>query len=287
MDWLDYMNQALDYIEENLSIKIDISKVAQKAGCSTYNFQRMFSFIAGVTLATYIRRRCMTMAALELTRSEIGITELAMKYGYDSPVSFARAFQSIHGINPHEARQGKGVLQSYPRISFQIVMKGDVAMKYRIETMDAFHVFGRSKSFTTKEGQNFKAIPQFWEECCEDGTCSMLGTIHGREKEEMYGISYGFDFANEEFKYMIGVHALDKKIEHLDVLEIPQMTWVKFTCEGDRMIQDTILRFYSEWLPNSGYEHAGGPEVEWYSSEEIKEDTYLCEVWMPIRPVKR
>lgn len=287
MDWLDSMNQALDYIEENLSIKMDLNKVAQKAGCSSYNFQRMFSFVAGVTLASYIRRRCMTAAALELGRTEISVMDLALKYGYDSPVSFARAFQNIHGMTPQDARQGKGNLQSYPRISFHITMKGDQPMNYRIETMPAFRVIGKSELFTTREGENFKKIPQFWDRCCEDGTCNYIFSLNGREREEMYGVCYGMNFAQEEFRYMIGVKVEEKMPEDLEVLEIPETTWVKFTCKGVAQIQEMFMRFYTEWLPNSGYEHAGTPEVEWYSTEDMSKPDYLCEVWIPIKSIQK
>lgn len=90
MDWLNKMNNAIDYIENNLLHEIDLDIVAQKAFCSNYNFQRMFSFITDVTLTEYIRRRKLTLAALELQSSKIKIIDLAFKYGYESSVSFGR-----------------------------------------------------------------------------------------------------------------------------------------------------------------------------------------------------
>lgn len=285
MGWLESMNGALDYIEENLSIKMDLHKVAQKAGCSSYNFQRMFSFVAGVTLASYIRRRCMTAAALELGRSDITIMDLALKYGYDSPVSFARAFQTIHGMTPQEARQGKGSLQSYPRISFHITMKGDQPMNYRIETMKAFRVIGKSREISTKDGVNFKEVPKFWDDSCADGSCTAIYSINGREMEEMYGVCYDMNFPEENFRYMIGVKVEEHLVEGMEVLEIPEMLWAKFTCRGVAQIQEVFQRFYTEWLPNSGYEHAEAPEIEWYSTEDMSKPDYLCEVWMPIQKV--
>lgn len=284
MDWLTLMNDALDYIEDHLSIKVDYNQVARKAGCSVYNFQRMFSFISGVTLATYIRRRCMTVAALELSRTSIGILELALKYGYDSPVSFARAFQTVQGIAPQDVRKGCVPLQSYPRISFQITLKGDVAMEYRIETMPAFKLMGASKLISTKDGKNFKEVPNFWEACCSDGTCTRIYSINGREKEEMYGVCYGFDFPNEQFRYLIGAKVEEILPEDVELLEVPELTWVKFTCKGMKQIQETFKKVYTEWFPSSGYEAAVGPEIEWYSTEDMTKPDYLCEVWLPIQP---
>jgi len=142
MDWLTKMNEALDYIENNLTDDIDLTIVAQKACCSSYNFQRMFSFITDIPLAEYIRRRRLTQAALELQNSNAKVIDIAIKYGYDSPVSFSRAFNNIHGITPNEAKQAGVELKAYPKISFHISIKGGQEMNYRIEAKEAFDVFG-------------------------------------------------------------------------------------------------------------------------------------------------
>jgi AraC family transcriptional regulator len=105
MDSLKQMNQALTYIEENLAQEIDYKEVAKRALCSEYHFKRMFSFLAGVTLSEYIRRRRLTLAAFELKQDRVKVIDVAMKYGYHSPDSFARAFQQLHGITPSEARK--------------------------------------------------------------------------------------------------------------------------------------------------------------------------------------
>ncbi|MEC0307945.1 AraC family transcriptional regulator [Paenibacillus lautus] len=112
MDWLTRMNRALDYIEMNISGEIDLTEIARQACCSCYQFQRMFSFITDVTLAEYIRRRRLTLAAIDLLNSDTKVIDIAIKYGYDSPVSFARAFQSMHGVNPTTARQRKRRVES-------------------------------------------------------------------------------------------------------------------------------------------------------------------------------
>ena len=132
MDSLKKMNEALSYIEENLTHDIDLKEVARLALCSEYHFQRMFSFLAGVTLSEYIRRRRLTLAAFELTNSNLRIIDLAVKYGYSSADSFTRAFQSLHGITPSTARNNNQSLKAYPRITFQLSIKGGIEMNYRI-----------------------------------------------------------------------------------------------------------------------------------------------------------
>ena len=99
MEWIDRMNAAMDYLEEHLTDKIDVSELARIACCSSFHFQRMFSYMAGVPLGEYVRRRRMTRAAEDLCNGE-RVTDVAARYGYDSPTAFNRAFQSVHGLPP-------------------------------------------------------------------------------------------------------------------------------------------------------------------------------------------
>ena len=114
MDWLNNWNQALDYLERNLEGEIDLKELGRLAGCSAYHFQRMFSHLAGVPLGEYIRRRRMTRAAADLQSGE-KVLDTALRYGYESPTAFNRAFQAVHGIPPSQVRRG-GALKAYPRI---------------------------------------------------------------------------------------------------------------------------------------------------------------------------
>jgi len=147
MEWLERLNQAIGYIEDHLEEDIDYEEAARIACCSTFHFQRMFSYIAGVPLSEYIRRRRMTCAGLALQRSETKVIDLALRYGYDSPTAFTRAFTGVHGMPPSEARQPGIVLKAYPRISFLITIKGDAEMNYRIEHKEAFRIVGAKRHY--------------------------------------------------------------------------------------------------------------------------------------------
>ena len=128
MDWLDSMNKAIEYIESNLDDEISYEKASRIACCSVFHFQRMFSYIAGVPLSEYIRRRKMTLAAFDLQSTDDLIIDLSLKYGYESPTAFNRAFQGIHGISPSQARKTGTELKAYPKISFTISIKGEEQM---------------------------------------------------------------------------------------------------------------------------------------------------------------
>ncbi|MBD7911284.1 AraC family transcriptional regulator [Clostridium cibarium] len=283
MEWLDKMNAALDYIEENLDGKIDNEIIAQKACCSNYNFQRMFSFIADVTLAEYIRRRRLTQAAFDLQKTDSTILDIALKYGYDSPVSFARAFQNLHGLNPSEAKKKGSLLKTFPKISFKLTIKGVEEMKYRIEQLKGFRLVGVSKPITTVDGENFKLIPKMWAEICENKTDEKIMKLGKHENPEFYGVCY--NCRKDDFDYMIAVESDSKLPKGLVELVIPELTWVKFECRGKlpEAQQSIWKRVFTEWFPSSGYEHADGPELEWYSNEDMDSDNYLSEVWIPIK----
>jgi AraC family transcriptional regulator len=132
MGSLSSMNNAIAYIEEHLTEDIDYRKVSQIAYCSQYHFKRMFSFLSGVSLLEYIRRRKLTLAALDLKDRNLRIIDVAVKYGYNSPDSFSRAFHSMHGILPSEARSERTQIKAYPRMTFQLSIKGGCEMNYRI-----------------------------------------------------------------------------------------------------------------------------------------------------------
>ena len=145
------MSLALSYVEDHLAGEIDQEVLAKIACCSANNFYRMFSFVTDISLTEYIRRRRLTLAAIELQSSPVKVIDIALKYGYDSPVSFSRAFQSLHGVTPSEARSDGVTLKAYPRISFQMSIKGEKEMDYRIESKEAFQVFGYEGIFRADE----------------------------------------------------------------------------------------------------------------------------------------
>ena len=129
MEWLKHMNDALAYMEDNLDGEISIEKAAQLARCSQYHFQRMFSYIIGVPLLEYLRRRRLTKAAFDLQGGD-KVIDVALRYGYDSPTAFNRAFQAMHGISPRAAQKPDIMLKAFPRVSFQITIKGVTEMDY-------------------------------------------------------------------------------------------------------------------------------------------------------------
>lgn len=288
MDWIQRMNKAISYIEDNLTNDVDYEVASKIACCSVYHFQRMFSYILDVPLSEYIRRRRLTLAALELQDSEIKVIDLALKYGYDSPDSFTRAFHNLHGVTPTLARNMGAHLKAYPRISFFISIKGDVEMNYRFVEKEAYTVFGKSIKIGLNDNP-YEVIPKFWVDFQEDGTYQKICRTAGFEpysgtllNAAAYDFNNGGSYTN---KYMINT-LLPQGIEvpkEFDILSIPALKWVVFSEEFDtvdetgEVVRGIWKRIFSEWFPTSEYEVANGPQLEVYP-----EDTKTVEVWIPI-----
>lgn len=151
MNWYERINEAFDYIEEHLDSSIDLDRIANIMCQSTVSFQRTFSIFMNISIYEYIRRRRMTLAAIELQKNSVKVIDTAMKYGYESPESFTRAFKEIHGISPSAARK-KGVqLNLFPRITFQITVKGDIKMDYEMDI--------KNEQFVNLKGYNWAIDP--------------------------------------------------------------------------------------------------------------------------------
>ena len=282
MDWLEKMNGALDYIENNLTGEIDAAEAAKRACCSTFNFQRMFSFMADVSLAEYIRRRRLSMAAMELLTTEEKVIDIALKYGYESPVSFARAFQSVHGVNPSEVRK-KGIkIKAYPRITFEITIKGVEAMNYRMEEMEEFRLVGYKERMSNDSRANFKRIPVFWDEICQSGKCEAMMKYNDNPKLGCLGVCANAD--EQGFDYYIATGSQKEIPQEMTQLIVPTSTYVIFECVGKMPEgqQNVWKRIFTEWFPSSGYEMTDGPQIEWYSEGDMSLEEYYSEIWIPV-----
>ena len=219
MEWLDRMNAAVDYIENNLAGDIDFGKAAEKACCSVSHFHRIFLAINGLTPIEYARRRRLTLAATEISFGSYKIIDIATKYGYDSPTAFTRAFRNLHGVTPTAAREPGTKLTAYPRIFFNIELKGGIDMDYRIMEKPAFDVVGRGKKFTTKDMEQATKIPQFWQEFSDSAEYQRLAKLGGGKPGSVTGADMlSAVLPNEEntwdpIIYVICIEKTDKTAE--------------------------------------------------------------------------
>ncbi len=281
MEWVEKLNQSMNYIEEHLADNIDYEQLGRVACCSSYHFQRMFTYMAGITLAEYIRRRRMSLAAVDLQGGNEKIVDIAEKYGYHSPTAFNRAFQSFHGIAPSCVKNEGVSLKSFSPIVFNIAVKGASEINYRIEKKDTFRIVGVSRSLYQEIEQNFTVVPDMWQNAVTDGTIQRLAELMNASPMGLLGVSICNDA--EQWKYFIAVSST-RATEEFEEYTIPSSTWAIFSGPGtNQSVQELERRIITEWLPGSGYEYADAPDIEVYLNPDPQNAQY--EVWIPV--VKR
>ncbi|WP_019419774.1 AraC family transcriptional regulator [Paenibacillus sp. OSY-SE] len=290
MESLKLLRQAIDYIEDHLHVMLEIDDIAQAALSSRYHFQRMFHALTGFTVTEYIRNRRLTLAAEELAGTECKVIDVALKYGYESPEAFAKAFQRLHGVTPSAAKKMNVKLKAFSRISFQIQIKGEFEMNYRIMEELESTVIGKSVDIRTDA---FKEIPEFAEKIWKDGTHDRINEATGRSAGMLlYG--YHFDFKEDGGRrYMMGFDlpvGSDAPPE-FTVLHVPARTYAVFESretltedvDSGREIQNVWRRIYSEWFPSTNFEQVEGPCIEKYYWVDDRQVESICEVWIPVK----
>ena len=279
MEWIKRLNNAIDYIESHIREEIDYAEAAKIACCSTYHFQRMFAYMAGVPLSEYIRRRRMSLAAADLQVAGKKIVDIALDFGYNSPTAFSRAFRSVHSIAPSDVKDDGVKIKAFPPISFKIIIKGAEEMNYKIETKEAFRIAGISQPLQKEIEKNFAIVPLMWQKAMEDGSIPKLASMMNAQPMGLLGVSVCND--EEAWKYFIAV-ATDVVDGGFEEYIIPASTWAIFSGSGTgQSIQDLERRIFEEWLPTSGYEYANAPDIEVYLNPDPQDTKY--EVWIPVK----
>lgn len=290
MEWISGIQRAIDYIEQHLTEEIDYEAAAREAYSSSFHFQRVFSILCGFTLGEYVRMRRLSLAANDIIHTDEKIIEIAMKYGYDSPESFTRAFTRFHGVTPSEAKRG-AVVKSFSRLSVKLTLIGGTTMDYRIEKVDALKIVCKKKQVTKPENATATAdISAFWDDCTADGTIkNILGYFPKEPRlKGLLGICFSCDMEANKFPYGIGVEYDGRPLadDSLEVVEIPENTYAVFACRGKmpESFSDTYKKIVTEFFPqNPRYEYGQGVELEVYPSDDVDNPNYYCEIWIAVK----
>lgn len=293
MDWINIMTSTIDYIEDHLADDIMYDEVAKIACCSMHQFGCIFSYIVGIPLSEYIRRRRLTLSALELQNSNVKIIDIAMKYGYNSPAAFTRAFLTMHGIPPRQARSLGVKIKAYPRITFNLTIKGNLEMEYRIEEKDEIHLLGvvkqinRQSANTTSNNwkESLGEVWHIWEDFFRNIDKKLYD--HKLYRNPMWQMGFTKTLENGETLLAIGAEAKEDILTDLDTYVIPANKWAVFTVKGslngkDHPMNAMWTRITTEWLPTFGYKRAADYELEIFPPGDTNSDDYTCEIWVPI-----
>lgn len=298
MDRTEGMRRALDYIEEHLTDKIDYECVAAQSFSSSYHFQRSFSILCGCTLGEYIRFRRLTLAGAALAAGSCRVIDAALRYGYESPDSFARAFQKFHGFSPSQARGGGRKLKSFPRMYIQTTFEGGATMEYQIEKKPSMILTGFKRHFSGTPAERGDQECEFY---MNTRTNQYLLRGLARDCETFYNVMT--NFGDEGYDFYIAAKLNRAKTEKLsdfigedagrfETIPVPEHFYL--ICETERceyptmVFEDLRRKMVGELLAATDYELAKAPEVciyHWYTDEEKPEinKTRYAELWLPIQ----
>lgn len=283
MDWNEKLQRIVDYVEVHLQRKeepVDIMEISRIAECSYGFFQKVFSYMNGISFAEYIRFRKLTLAGYDLKSTDIKVVDVSYKYGYGSPTSFTKAFQNFHGVSPKEARNKDIELRVFPKM--QINARQQYC--WRIEKKPCFRLVGKSIRISGKEGNQELKIPEFWSECQKNGIFSELIAMDSGAGKGMFGVFGSYAPESDEMEYAITINS--EKIVRGKYTEIiiPEALWAVFDCRGPvpQAIQSGWKYLNEEWMVNYPFKHADCPEIEWYSTGNSFDKNYLSQIWIPI-----
>lgn len=291
MDWITGISKAIDYIEEHITEPTDYARAAKEACSSPFNFQRVFALLCGYTLGDYVRMRRLTLAGEVLLSTDAKVIDVALKYGYDSPESFSRAFTRFRGVSPSAVRKGAAI-RSFSRICVKLILTGGSIMEYRIEKKQAAKIICRRREFT-KPGDDYtnREIPEFWNECGRDGSMQKLcGYIKDSAQfKGLLGVCFSTEMTDSGFPYGIGAeYDGESDPQDFEIVEIPAYTYAVFTVRGKMpdAFRETYRKICTEFFPQSGYEYGNGVEIEAYPSADVQNPDYSCEIWIAVKPKK-
>lgn len=291
MDWTQRLNVALDALEDCVDREPDLARIAALANCSPFHFLRMFEVVSGTTPGEYSRRRRLSRAALDLAATNDRVIDIALRYGYETPEAFSKAFKRLFGLTPTEARAPGVNLQTWPPLRLAAVLKGEDPVDYRIVYKPSFEVVGWPLRVSTADGANLKTVPAFWNECLADGRVTTLEEHRG--PFGTLGLCAELTMADESFTYFIAVEAFDAPAPPgTRRFSVPSATYAVFPAVGPmpHTVHEAWHRAWSEWFPASDYEHAGTPDFEVYPpfpsyDERGDPASPRCytEIWIPIQ----
>lgn len=287
MDMLKQLNLAIEYIEQNLCNEIDMTKAAEIACISQDSFMRFFSYITGMTLTEYIRRRRLTLAVDDL-KCGAKVIDAAIKYGYESTDAFSRAFLRQHGITPSHFKKYGGSLKIYPPATLQIIVKGAKEMNFRIVELKDTVVYGVSKQY---EGVGYRTREELrhsmWASDCDNVPGQLCeGEWNEKGNASYDGVWYGIW---QDGKYMIARESTDTKNHTLEKKIVPAGTYAAFKTEHGGLAWEEFPKLFSlifnSWLPTSVYKQKSDLAIEvlhLWTDHDLRQKNRYYEVWIPI-----
>lgn len=285
MDCIQSIQKAIDYMESHILEDINYEDVARHVYMSNYHFHRLFSMITGITANEYIRKRKLSMAGQEISMSDAKVLDISVKYGYDSPESFSKAFMRFHGVTPNIARRSGMELKSFNRLLIKILLEGGTIMDYKIVKKESFKLLAKVKEFKVEsisEDDN-EDIPNFWNECANNGVFDVLK--NNTRNHDIYGVCRPISKESKNFDYGIAMKYDGGDVpEGFAVWDVKPTLWGVFKCIGENgdCIGEMWNRIFNEFLPSSEYTMLDDIDIDFEFYKEDNNSNCFCEIWIPV-----
>jgi len=292
LDYIEILQEMLQYIDTNIKEKLSVEKLAARAGFSPYHFCRVFQWEVGYSIMEYVRNRRLFYAASELTSCK-RIVDIAVDYGFETHSGFSKAFRRYFGNSPEKYREHASF--DVPKLPIleknKQYVNGGIVMEPKMIKKDSVKIAGFALKTSTKDGENNKAIPKFWQEYLSDGRMKKLHGESFIKSHAEYGACFPQNSENGEFVYVIGVEVKDGSniSDAYHVCTIPEALYAVFSSPpADKVnftkeIQGTWKYIYSEWFPKSGYEFDNGKvDYELYDERCMGETNNVCGIYIPV-----
>lgn len=297
MEWLQSLSKGIDFIEDNLeNPDLNADYVSREVAVSSFYFQKGFTILTGYSMGEYIRNRKLYLAAIEIANGA-KVIDAALRYGWETPESFTKAFTRFHGTTPQSVKGDTSRIKVFLPLKITVSITGGSKMDYTIEKMNAFKLIGFKKEFNMEN--SYREIPKFWTEVYQNHVLTWCGKGTPRTPTEIavknYGIGqYGVCIETKKnsgtFDYLVAGNYNGTEVpDGLYVEEIPALTWAKFTCTGPMpgALQSVNTEIFNNWLPTNGkYKISADLNIEWYSDEGSQDDAdYRSEIWIPVEEI--
>ena len=244
MEWTESLTKAIEYMETHMLEPIETAEIARAAKIPSLYLQKGFKIMTGYTLGEYVRYRRLYLAAVDLLTNGDKVIDLALRYGYETPESFTKAFTRFHGISPVQLKKNTQKVRSFHPLKVKVSIEGGENLPCTIEEMEAFRLIGMP--FRCPIEQSFELIPKFWNDFKKQ---AIDNTNIGE-----YGVCIDEENGSRECLYLIAGRFLEKEIpKGMMVYEVPKMMWAKFPCIGPMpgAMQAVYMSIFGEWF--SGY----------------------------------
>ena len=294
MEWLNSLQNAIEYIEENIANDIEIEGIAKHVGISPFYLQRSFQIVSGYSLGEYIRNRKLYLAAAELSRSNNKVIDIAYKYGYETPEAFSKAFTRFHEVTPIQVKNGKAY-KPFHKLKFKIEIEQGEEMEVKITPMFPIKLIGFESEFSFET--SYQEIPKYWDEICEKYCKRIYAGLDAVTPEEKaivdncigeYAVCMDGDSKTKTFKYMIAGRYTGGEIPNgMKLVEFERGDWAVFDCYGPnpKTLQETNTKIFNEWIPNNKeYDVRENYNIEWYDcTSDMNDAKYHSAIWIPVK----